>query len=102
MRPDADDHLPHDVSARRGTEGVVSAGLLAAARRDDAPEVAVDPVGAPTASNGRAAVCAATLVIPAGRCWGPGDASPRMSRDAGDAPGVGGLAPGLPSGEAAR
>lgn len=60
---------------------VLAEGLLAAAHRAGVREIAVELVQAPSAGNGRAAVCAATVVTPAGRFRGLGDASPRNSRD---------------------
>jgi hypothetical protein len=41
----------------------------------------VELVQAPAEANGRTAVCAATVVTPAGRFRGLGDASPRTSRE---------------------
>ena len=84
MGPDRaalDDLLIHYVIAHRGTEYVVFQGLLAAAHRAGVRAMAVEVVQAPTAANGRTAVCAATVVTPAGRFRGLGDASPRNSRD---------------------
>jgi hypothetical protein len=80
-RTDLDDLLIHYVIAHRGTEYVVFAGLLAAAHRAGVRAIAVELVQSPTAANGRTAVCAATVVTPAGRFRGLGDASPRNSRD---------------------
>jgi hypothetical protein len=56
-------------------------GLLAAAHRAGVRAISVQVVQVPMAANGMTAVCAATVVTPAGRFRGLGDASPRNSRD---------------------
>ena len=82
MRPDVADVLLHYVVTHRGTTYVLADGLLAAAHRAGVREIAVELLQAPTEANGRTAVCAATVVTPAGRFRGLGDASPRNSPDA--------------------
>ena len=82
MRPEIAEVLRHYVVTRGGTTYVLADGLLAAAHQVGVRQIAVELLQVPTEANGRTAVCAATVVLPAGRFRGLGDASPRNSRDA--------------------
>lgn len=77
MRLDVADVLLPYVITHRGTTYALAEGLLAVAHQAGVRAIVVELVQAPTETNGHTAVCAATVVTPAGRFRGLGDAGPR-------------------------
>jgi hypothetical protein len=81
QRAAVDALLLHDVIHHQGTVYVTAQGLLGAAHLAGVRAIAVELLQAPAPANGHTAVCPATVVAPAGRFRGLGDASPHNSRE---------------------